>query len=252
MPAWLVALCIGLAGGWEYYMGKTDRFKSNSTVDMIYSIIKAIAKKGGNGLAVMFLISCSLIGWKYADDSGLLSGIDAHAAEAYIEVDGRPCFDLYNRVGSCAYAGVEGQVVKIEIPPMPYDYNLSLRCSASEARSFKQEDGKTLLIKHKLKDNTGNGLSACRVEIAKDRVPKTFAAILFNIKEPSYEPLEEVRISRDGRLLLGNNAKYTRVCYGVKCKNYKRRSKIKLKDSKARLSVFVESEIGRRSYYGIY
>jgi hypothetical protein len=187
---------------------------------------------------IILFMSCSCL--KYKDDKMFMFSGEANAHEFPLIVNGKQCLDMDYKLGLCSLRLVEGRELVLSHYRQSYAYRVKITCSRDLNADTTKDVLKGKAFKHIIRLDNYKGLKSfiCIGSIYPKNRPEPINAkweVRVKIQSSEYVEREEIyKVKHKGKsyLILGTNAKHSRVKQFGKWKRYNKKTMIKIKDHK--------------------
>lgn len=217
-------------------------------------------------LLVIFLLAFSCETIQYVDDLKFINSASANSPEFPVFINGKLCKDIDGIPGLCSKRIKQTDEISITAEKQQYEYRIYIKCSKGTGVDLSLDIAAYTDFKYTIKPVTfpDTLLFTCLFEIyPKDREivdPKngisSLAEVRFVVVDPRYIARESMFVSKlknDYYLVLGSNAKYSRVWDFKKDKqiiwNVYNQAAIKI-HSPDKVKAMSESYMGRFNNFG--
>jgi hypothetical protein len=205
-------------------------------------------------LFAILLVGCNSL--PYKSDAGFLNSAQANSNEALVMVNGSVCKDMDGRPGACLKQVSSEEDIVILLHARPYSYKLDVRCSTPLGISFPvsvpKDDSFDFTISKEVMEPF---LSfTCKGEIFPDDRDQQISMswhlriVIYDAKYRKREVMYKTERSGKKYLVLGSHAKYAYVCDDKGCKDYKKKTIVRIHGEPVAWS---ESEVMRLNTYGL-
>ena len=182
-------------------------------------------------VGTMGMSSCSSI--PYKDDVSFLNSSQSGSYEYPAYVAGKVCKDMDGNIGACVKQVSGNKAVNFVIDPQSYSYTLQFKCSKIGVSWDKDVPAGQRFPWSLPPESFSKEVSfTCEGEVFPHDRPNSDSAkfqIRILVVDPSYNKREVIHVV-EGYLVLGQYAKFSRVCYSNQtCKRYKKETAVKEK-----------------------
>jgi hypothetical protein len=161
-------------------------------------------------------------------------------------------------VGMCSKRIKSNEILEFKIEPLEYAYRLSLTCSKELNANFTKDYLANTEIKFSLAPDNYQSVKTfvCIGElfpVDRDEEISFKWQIRVEIVDQNYLARENIYVQERDKskyLVLGQNAKYSKVYFDGKFKSYEKRAVVKIPKEVKDIKASSESYMGRFNYYG--
>ena len=216
-----------------------------------------------------FFTSCQEL--KYISDTTFLNSAQANSMEALVKINALVCKDMADKIGACALTITDKDTITFTVDPKPYRYRVRIVCSDNVTGYYKDslfykgpdvtweiEANKDLKFLIKPENFYSELAFSCIGEFyPEDSNSPLFYRFTskFTMMDSNYTPREQITIeAKDGKryVVLGQYAKYGRVCEDSVCRQVNEETIVELKNPNAKNIVAQsESSTRRMNYLGL-
>jgi hypothetical protein len=208
--------------------------------------------------SISFLFFCSCVNIPYEDDKGFLNSAQANSFEFLVYANGKVCKDMDDQVGLCSKRIKNNDNLEFKIDPLEYAYRLNVTCTKELNANFTRDYPEKTTIKFSITPAQYQSVKTfvCIGEIFPTDRPDEISfkwQIRVEITDQKYLGREQIFIQKKGKqsyLVLGQNARLSKVSYNGKIHSYKNDAIVHIPEDAKDLKASSESYMGRFNYFG--
>jgi hypothetical protein len=211
-------------------------------------------------LLLFIFLNFACVKIPYHDDKGFLNSAQANSFEFLVYVNGRVCKDMDGIVGMCSKRLKSTDSIEFKIEPLDYAYRVKVTCSKELGVNFTRDYPANTHVTFTITADDYQEVKTfvCIGELFPTDRPEEISfkwQIRVEVIDAKYLKREEIFVqeTEGGRyLVLGQNARLSKVYINGKFYEHKEKAIVKLpkKSVEAEVKAMSESYMGRFNYFG--
>ena len=199
---------------------------------------------------ILFLCSISSCNnSKYKSDIHLLGSAQANSPEFLIRINGNPCKNGQGEIGLCIMGVKRNRALSFSLNILPYDYDLEIICSSNVDVEFNTTVFQGDTFSYTVSPDRFSHVTVFNCQISvypHEHVNAMFASMRFFVVAEDYKSMDTpYTTTRRGKTYLVTGS-HARFIYLNDVRVEEKTTEIEYNGEQ----VVIESESGRRAYYG--